>query len=121
VLLLSEDRAQNIEADSLTILRVVPFEQGFHFTNKGVYEGQTATSLEDFAEKLKQAPAESIEFHFKRRDFNRWISDTVGDWFLASELDFYLAPDSSGEEIREKLLPLVDARLTDLKTQRHLM
>jgi alpha-amylase len=109
---------ENVEADSLTFLRTVPYEYGFHFTTEGVYDGQTATSLEDFYDKIKQVPADSLCFHQNRGDFQRWIRNTIGDNFLANELSLFLQRNLSSEEIRTELLKLLDDRIRDLKGQR---
>jgi len=33
--------------------------------------------LENFAKEIEVAPIESIDFHFKRADFQKWIEDTL--------------------------------------------
>lgn len=60
------------------ILRTVSTTEAFHFfTDVGQYQGEFAASLADFAEKLKTVPLSSIEFHFKRGDFERWIREML--------------------------------------------
>jgi len=75
----------------------VPLEYGFRFTIGDVYQGMTATSLEDFAAKLKQVSLDSISFHYFRGDFYRWISETIGDKFIANQLAYIIA-DQPGEQ-----------------------
>ena len=107
---------ENIEEkDSTTILRTVPFERGFHFsTPTGAYTGISALSLQDFADKLITVDAESIEFHYYRGDFQRWIDNTLGDRDFANQLCF-IQRDFSGEQLRRELGRLLDKRITDLK------
>ena len=69
------------------ILRTVPMTEAFHFfTDIGKYDGKSAASLADFSEKLKTVQLKSIEFHFRRGDFERWIRETLGDEYLANEI-----------------------------------
>lgn len=106
-----------LEQDDLSFLKAVPLEYGFRFTIVDVYQGLTATSLEDFATKLKQVSLDSVCFHFFRGDFYRWISNTIGDKFLAAQLAYIIA-DQTGEQLRKELLQLLDRRVQDLKRQR---
>ena len=104
------------EKDPSTILRVVPTEQGFRFmTEHGVYIGLTATSLEDFASKLKTVDVESVVYHYYRGDFQRWIDGVLGDRDFANKLCF-IATNISGEKLREELSKLLDKRVVDLKS-----
>jgi hypothetical protein len=103
------------EEKNLMILRIVPFEYGFHFTtDKGVYSGLTATSLDDFAEKLRDVDVNSVNFHYYRGDFQRWIDNTLGDTDFANKLCF-IDPKISGEQLRKELLKMLDRRIHELK------
>jgi hypothetical protein len=69
------------------ILRTVSITEAFHFfTDFGQDTGKSATSLADFSEKLKVVPLKSIEFHFGRGDFERWLREALGDEYLAREI-----------------------------------
>ncbi len=104
-----------VEEKNLMILRIVPFEYGFHFTtDKGVYSGLTATSLEDFSEKLKDVDVDSVTFHYCRGDFQKWIDNILGDKDFANKLCF-IDPKISGEQLRKELLKMLDKRITELK------
>jgi hypothetical protein len=106
---------REIEEHNLLILRIVPFEYGFHFTtDKGVYSGLTANSLEDFAEKLRDVDVDSVTFHYYRGDFQRWIDNTLGDTDFANKLCF-IDPKISGEQLRKELLKMLDRRIHELK------
>ena len=97
------------------ILRVVPFEHGFHFsTQQGVYTGTTAISLADFAQKLETVNVDSILFHYPRGDFQKWIEDTLGDKELANKMCFIKA-NLSGEDLRKQLVKLVQKRINGFK------
>ena len=56
----------------------------------------------------------SVEFHFKRGDFAKWIRGTLGDSELANEID-RVSKTIRGEELRTTIHQTVDARLTKLK------
>jgi hypothetical protein len=98
------------------ILRTVPVTEAFHFsTDIGQYTGEFATSLTDFFEKSKKIALKSIEFHFKRGDFERWIRETIGDENLANRI---IAIDGSikGENLRKTIQRRVKMRLNYLKS-----
>jgi len=101
--------------DAERILRQVPFDHGFHFTENGKYTGVTAASLEEFASKLETIDIHSVDFHYPRGDFQKWIEDTLGDRELADRM-CYIKPDVSGEKLRAQLLRIVQKRLTELKS-----
>ena len=92
-------------------LRTVPFESGFHFyTAIGNYTGITATNLSEFAAKLKTIPAESISFHFQRKDFQKWIQYTIKDAALAERIS-RTKGEQSAEGRRKEILSTVEAVL----------
>ena len=92
-------------------LRTVPFESGFHFyTAIGNYTGITATNLSEFATKLETIPMESVIFHFRRKDFQRWIEYTVDDAALAERID-RIKGAQSAEGLRKEILKNVEAVL----------
>ncbi len=104
-----------VEEHNLMILRIVPYEYGFHFTtDKGVYSGLTATSLEDFAEKLKTVDVDIVAFHYYRGNFQRWIDNTLGDKDFANSLCF-IDTKISGEQLRKELLKMLNKRIKELK------
>ena len=103
------------QLDPTRILRTVPMDHGFHFTlSDGVYSGLTAVSLEDFQTKLDTADADSIFFHYKRGDFQKWIDDTLGDKELANRMCF-VDPKLKGERLRKQLIKMVKARINELR------
>ena len=99
------------------LLNSVPYEKGFHFyTEMGRYTGITATSLDEFLGKLQTIPAASINFHFNRDDFQKWIRNTIKDDELASRLDQLKKwPSwSSDENLRKELVKAVLKRINEL-------
>jgi hypothetical protein len=97
------------------ILRTVSITEAFHFfTDVGQYDGKSATSLADFSEKLKTLSLKSIEFHFKRGDFERWIRETLGDEYLANGIS-RIDKSVQGEALRAAIQRIVESRLYYLK------
>ena len=97
------------------ILRTVPVCEAFlFFTDIGQYEGEFAPSLSDFCEKLKTIPSKSIEFHFKRGDFERWTRETLGDEYLTKRIS-KIERSAQGEELRTTIQRIAKSRLDQLK------
>lgn len=110
------------EIDAGRILRSVPYEVGFHFTENGVYSGVTAVSLSDFSMKLRVVPLSSILFHYPRSDFQNWVSSTLGDEELANRLSS-IKSGLSGKSLKMNIIKIVRNRLNELevlKTQKYL-
>ena len=62
-------------------------DKAFHFQfSSGVFTGETASSLEEFVNKVKKVDFESLKFHFLRGDFERWIADVIRDLKLAEQI-----------------------------------
>jgi hypothetical protein len=98
------------------ILRSVPYNQGFHFfTGVGRYTGETAIDLFAFYEELKVIENEAISFHFPRGDFQKWITETLGDNELAATID-KISTQQPEEKIKKELVETLEKRLTDLQT-----
>lgn len=97
------------------ILRTVPSEKAFYFcTDIGQYAGVSADSLADFCEKIKTLDLKSVNFHFKRRDFKKWIRETLGDIDLAKKIS-RIDKTIEGEKLRTRIFRTVKKRLNQLK------
>jgi alpha-amylase len=68
------------------VLRALPPREAFHFFSPSAYTGFTAYGLDDFANLLNFAPADSIDFHMKNGDFVSWIAGVLGDREFAEEV-----------------------------------
>jgi hypothetical protein len=98
------------------ILDVVPYDQGFHFyAGLGNYIGVTASSLAEFAEKLRIIDATSVRFHFQRGDFQKWTRLTLGDAEIARRIS-YVKVGLSDEALRDSILSIVLTRIDELRT-----
>ena len=97
------------------ILRTVPQNEAFYFfTGLGQYSGKYATSLDCFCNKIKMLEAKSLVFHFKRKDFEKWIERTIGDAILANKIGGIEEP-VDGDELRTEIHRIVEQRLSELK------
>lgn len=105
---------------SSKILRKVPEQEGFHFyLGIGAPTGKTAISLVDFVEKLETVNVRSVNFHYPRRDFEKWVLDVLGDTELASRLNMIsgIHVGMKGEALRNHVIRIVKVRLSELKPQ----
>ena len=114
---LKEPKTAIAKSTAEKILAPVPYVNGFHFfTSTGAYTGETAVSLEHFTREIQIIPLESIEFHVKRGDFQKWIVGTLGDDELAEEIGC-IEENVSGEPLRKRLLGVLNVHINALKTQ----
>ena len=97
-------------------LRRVNEHEGFRFyTDQGCPTGITASSLKDFQKKLEKIDIESIDFHFARRDFRRWIQIIIGDIELSNRVN-KIPQELRGEKLRKEIILIVKKRIIELKT-----
>jgi hypothetical protein len=97
------------------ILRSVPEQEGFHFYLAiGEPTGKIAVSLADFVEKMKVVDVLSVNFHFSRKDFEKWIRGVIGDAELALRIS-RIRLGIQGEALRNEIIRVVKARLNELK------
>jgi hypothetical protein len=98
------------EANS-RILRVLPREKAFYFfTSIGNYTGEGASSLKEFMEKLPSLDVKSVEFHVFRGDFEKWVTEVLGDNRLAEEIVTLRKSGLRGEQLRSQLCAMVSRR-----------
>ncbi len=109
-------KEQNIsESKIVKILSHVPHDKGFQFfINLEHNTGETATSLDAFAQKLETINADSVKFHFQRNDFQNWIQTTVGDTVLAERIN-HVSRKLPVEDLRNELVKTVRTRISQLK------
>jgi len=99
------------------VLRNVLREEAFYFfTSIGNYTGQSAASLEEFLQKIKDVDIKSLEFHLFREDFEKWIAQTLGDNKLAEEIKLLRTQKIVGNALRDRLYFIVSRRLKELKS-----
>ena len=97
------------------VLSPVTDDKAFHF----YYEvdkptGISASSLNEFAAKLRSIDSNSVVFHSKRGDFENWVY-MLGDPQLAKELIRVRDSNLEGDKLRSELVRVVQARLRKLQ------
>lgn len=98
-------------------LRNVMREEAFYFfTSIGNYTGQSASSLDEFLQKIKDVNIKSLEFHLFREDFEKWIAQTLGDNRLAEDVKNLRVQKVVGNALRDRLYFLVSRRLKELRS-----
>ena len=112
----ADSKEQNISDSKIVkILSTVPHDRGFRFfTNLDQNTGETATSLETFAQKLEIVSADSVKFHFQRKDFQNWIQTTVGDGVLAERIR-HVSEQRPVEDLRSELVRIVQERISQIR------
>ncbi len=89
---------------SVKPLREVPREKAFYFfTSIGNYTGESASSLKEFAEKVKLVNIKSLEFHLGRNDFEKWATEVLEDKELAGKILRLQRSGLSGDSLRNRL------------------
>jgi hypothetical protein len=97
------------------ILRTVHNHEGFWFYRApGDYTGRNAMSLKDFVKILQVVDVQSVDFHFSRGDFRRWIQFIIGDVDLSTRIN-RIPVETRGEKLRGYLVRVVNERLVELK------
>jgi hypothetical protein len=98
------------------ILRKLSRENAFYFfTSIGNYIGENAASLEEFLKKIGEVNVKSLEFHFYRGDFERWIAEILQDGELAEEIKSLKKLEPVGDSLRSQLHIIVSKRFEKLK------
>ena len=100
------------------ILRSGPENEGFHlYLAIGKPTEQNAVSLTDFVDKLATVNVQSVDFHYPRKDFEKWIREGIGDTELALRLGRIgrIRLGTRGEALRREMLQVAKFRLDELK------
>lgn len=82
----------------------------YFFTSIGNYTGESATSMEDFLEKIEHVDIKSIEFHFHRGDFEKWVAETIGDKEVGEEIKDLKGQNLVDDDLRSKLSSILSKR-----------
>lgn len=86
-------------------------EEGFYFyASVGKPLNKVALSLQDFTEKVKTIPLDSVEFHQTRGDFSTWIRNVLGDAQLADAIE---KAGGKGENLRNHVIEALNQRLSE--------
>ena len=106
---------QKPELAAKWIMRQLPKNKGFTFYHKFAKPiNSEASSLKGFSEELKSVPIQSIEYHIERADFERWISQVLGDKKLAQKIGEIMKKGITGKKMRKTLVAILEARTKQL-------
>ena len=70
--------------------------------------GVQAHSLLEFLEAVRKVEVGSLEFHLQRGDFERWIREVLGLAFLSSRISSLRKEGVKGEELRKRLVGVLE-------------
>jgi hypothetical protein len=100
------------------IFRKLPKEQAFYFfTSVGNYTGESAASLEEFLERIKEIDIKSLDFHLCRGDFEKWIAEILEDKELAEEILDLRDITPTRDVLRKRLVTIVSKRREKLVSE----
>jgi len=103
-------------SSSARILRTLSRENAFYFfTSVGNYTGQSAMSLEEFANKIREVKITSLEFHLYRGDFEKWTAEVLEDSELTEKISDLKNLEPVRSALRDQLYVIVSKRLEELK------
>jgi len=107
---------QKPELAAKWILRRLPTDKGFTFFYEFARSTNVTTyDLFEFAKALKGVSIQSLQYHMERGDFERWLSQVLGDRKLAQRIGSIAKEKLVGETLRKRLVAVVDARLKQLE------
>ena len=102
-----------VDPKAIRVLRTLTEGEAFHFyAAVDRPTGESARSLSDFLDKIKRVNLESLEFHHKRKDFQRWIKSTLGDTTLARRIERIR---HSPSKARTRICTTVEDRIKELE------
>jgi hypothetical protein len=97
------------------ILRSLSREKAFYFfTSIGNYTGESASSLKEFMYKINEVNVKSLEFHFYRGDFEKWVAEVLEDKKLADGIREMQKTDVTSDVLRSRLSEVVSRRYKQL-------
>ena len=107
-------RTSKKEVVEKILRKVPPYNAFYFFRGIGHYSGKFATSLFDFNHKVKTLNSDSVDFHFERGDFEKWIRTTIGDTYLADKIA-KIDESVKGEELLTQMCKMIEEHLIELK------
>ncbi len=100
------------------ILRKLSRKNAFYFfTSIGNYTGESAASLEEFVKKIGEVNVRSLDFHFHRGDFQKWVAEVLEDGELTEQIKSLKNLKPVGDSLRSQLHLIVSKRLEKLKNE----
>jgi len=91
--------------------QVAPF---YFYADIGNYTGIRASSYEEFLACIRRIETKSLNFHLKRGDFEKWVSDSLNDKELAKKIGKIRNQKLWGQALRNRLYHTVSSRYKEL-------
>ena len=95
-------RAEDLEKDAKE-----PLPGFFFYSEEDKYTGYSAHSIKAFSEAIRNVSLQSIDFHFKRKDFENWLN-YIGQKNLAQQFGALQESMKTGSELRQIMINLLD-------------
>ena len=109
-------KKQAITPDVNRILRSLDEKESFYFYKaEGQPLGEKADSLTNFTKVIEKIDPLSLEFHYYRGDFGRWISNVIGDSVLGYRLNGKEGTILHGDALRNSIQQQLKNRFSELK------
>lgn len=96
--------------------QIAPF---YFYIDIGKYTGVNAVSYEDFLASIRKVKVESLSFHVKRGDFEKWALNALKDEKLAKEIGKLKNQKLWGQALRNRLYRIVSERHKELTSKTH--
>jgi hypothetical protein len=65
-------------------------------------------------EEIERIDIKSIEFHFNRDDFEKWLAETIGDKKISGQIEKLHDQKLTGEKLRDQLRSVISKRYEKL-------
>lgn len=107
---------QKPELAAKWILRRLPTDKGFTFFYEFARPTNVTTyDLFEFVGALKNVPVQSLQYHMERGDFERWLSQVLGDKKLAERIKSVAEEKLIGKTLQKELVTVVEVRVKQLE------
>ena len=83
--------------------RVAKEKAFYFFSSIGNYTGKSASSIDEFLEKVREVEIKSLRFHLQRVDFEKWMRDVWGKGELAQKLKEIRKSNLKDETLRNQI------------------
>lgn len=108
---------QKPELAAKWILRRLPTDKGFTFFYEFARPTNVTThDMFEFARALNMVTIQSLKYHTERGDFERWLSQVLGDKKLAEKISSITSEKLVGKTLRKRLVTVVEARVKQLES-----
>ncbi len=99
------------------LMAPLPKPKRFYYKLPSHYKGaKIAASLWEFRETIPALPIETIQYHLKNKDFERWLKEVMHDQELARQIRKLSNRRLTGAELRDSLYATVTNRFEELES-----